>query len=201
MKFKAILVFICFLPATMVFSQGFKGGFLLGPTVTQVTGDKLAGYDKLGVMGGVFTEFPFTDRTTGRLEMYYIQKGSRHIPSDADYNKYVLSLQYVEVPVLFQYRFYKKWSFQAGLSFAYLISSKERDQNGVLSTIGRIPFKKFDISALGGFTYTINDKWMVGGRYSYSILFIRERPDFENISYHNRRQFNDVVQISMYYTF
>lgn len=199
---KNIILFLVFTSLIhFTFSQGFKGGLLLGPTVTQVTGDKLAGYDKLGVMGGVYTEYPFNDRTTGRLEMYYIQKGSRHIPSDVDYNKYVMSLQYVEVPIIYQYRFYKKFSFQTGLSFAYLFSSKEKDQNGTINSDGRIPFRKYDFSILGGLTYNINDKWVVGGRYSYSILYIREKPDFENISYHNRRQFNDVVQISMYYAF
>lgn len=201
MKKNIILISIFLSLVNIAFSQGFRGGLLLGATATQVTGDKLAGYDKLGVMGGVFTEFSFSERTTGRLEMYYIQKGSRHIPSDFDYNKYVMSLHYVEVPLIYQYRFYKKFSFQAGLSFAYLFSSKEKDQNGTINSDGRIPFRKFDFSVLGGFTYKLNDKWMASTRYSYSALYIREKPNFENISYHNYREFNDVVQISMYYSF
>lgn len=201
MKKNIILIAIFLSLVNFTFSQGFRGGLLLGATATQVTGDKLAGYDKLGVLGGVFTEFSFSERTTGRLEMYYIQKGSRHIPGEFDYNKYVMSLHYVEVPLIYQYRFYKKFSFQTGLSFAYLFSSKEKDQNGTINSDGRIPFRNYDFSLLGGFTYKINDAWMASARYAYSALYIREKPDFENISYHNRRQFNDVVQISMYFTF
>lgn len=202
MKIKTILFFLIFFNSITSFSQEFKGGFLLGPNATQVTGDKLAGYKKLGFNAGVFTEFVFDDRKSIRAEMYYIQKGSRKNPTEFDYNKYVMSLHYVEVPFIFQYRFYKSFSAQGGLSFAYLFKSKEKDQNGELNVNGRMPYSDFDFSANIGLLYSINDHWKVGGRMSYSFIYIREKPDFQvGLAFHDRRQYNDVAQISFYYAF
>lgn len=202
MKIKTILFSLIFFSSMASFSQEFKGGFLLGPTATQVTGDKLAGYKKLGFNAGLFTEFVFDDQKSVRAEMYYIQKGSRKNPSEVDYNKYVMSLHYVEVPFLFQYRFYRSFSAQGGLSFAYLFKSLEKDQNGELNINGRMPFRDFDFSANIGLLYSITENWKVGGRMSYSFIHIREKPNFQiGLAYHDRRQYNDVAQISFYYAF
>ncbi len=202
MNIKTTFLFLSIFTSTILFSQEFKGGFLLGPTATQVTGDKLGGYEKLGFNAGLYTQFNFDDRRSARVEMYYIQKGSRKIPTEFDYNKFVMSLHYVEVPFLFQYRFYKSLSAQGGLAFAYLFKSTEKDQNGILNDFGRVPFRDFDFTAQLGVMYDINKTWKVGGRMSYSFLHFRDMPPTQSgFLYHNRKQYNDVAQISFYYTF
>ena len=184
-----------------VFSQGFEGGLLVGPTATQVTGDMLSGYNKLGAMAGVFTQFVFDDRNSLRMEMYYIQKGARRVPSEYDPRKFLISLHYVEVPFIYQYRFYHKFSAQFGLSFAYLFKAYEKDLYGLVDPHGRKPFRNFDFSGQIGLNYQLSEKFHLGGRFSYSALFIREKPDFESVAFHNMRQFNDVLQLSVSYSF
>jgi opacity protein-like surface antigen len=188
-----LLSVVCFSNA-----QSFKGGVVVGLAATQVTGDKLSGYNHPGAQLGVFTELPVGKKSALRMEMYYIQKGSRKNSSEEDPNSYLQRLNYIEVPVIYQYKPFNKLSFHAGLSFAYLFSATEYEYGDKIEKVPQRAYNTMDFSIQGGGMWSFNDKWKISLNYSYSILPIRDMPTFSNMTYYDRKQFNDVVLISLF---
>ena len=179
-------------------AQSFKGGLVVGLAATQVTGDKLSGYNHPGAQLGVFTELPIGKKSALRMEMYYIQKGSRKNSSEVDPNSYLQRLNYVEVPIIYQYKPFNKLSFHAGLSYAYLFSASDYMNGDKMPSNFSDPRNSYDFSIHGGGTWTFNEKWSIGLSYSYSLLPIRGMPSGSGMFYHDRRQYNDVVLISLF---
>ena len=192
--FLVILLFIvCFSSA-----QSFKGGMVVGLAATQVTGDKLSGYNHPGVQLGVFTELPTGQKSALRMEMYYIQKGSRKNDTETNPGSYVQRLNYIEVPLIYQYKPFNKLSFHAGLSLAYLFSAIDKIDGDKVRSDAVDARNPFDFSIQGGGMWSFNDKWKISLNYSYSILPIRDAPTYSNMAYHDRKQYNDVVLISLF---
>jgi len=179
-------------------AQSFKGGLVMGLAATQVTGDKLSGYNHPGAQLGVFTELPIGTKSAMRFEMYYIQKGSRKNSSDRDPSSYVQRLNYIEVPIFYQYKPFNKLSFNAGLSLAYLFASSDLIDGDKMPSYFSDPRNKYDFSIQGGGIWSFNEKWRIKLNYSYSILPIRDMPSVSGMVYHDRKQYNDVVLISLY---
>lgn len=187
-----------FLTVSLTQAQSFKGGLVLGLAATQVTGDKLSGYNHPGVQAGVFTELPFGKKNALRMEMYYIQKGSRKNSSSTNPSSYVQRLNYVEVPLFYQYKPFNSLSFHAGLSFAYLFSAADYTDGDKMPSYFSDPRNKYDFSIQGGGAWSFNETWKIALTYSHSILPIRDMPTRTGMVYHDRRQYNDVVLISLY---
>ncbi|MFM9028678.1 MAG: hypothetical protein ACKOQ6_11910, partial [Bacteroidota bacterium] len=74
-------------PVSELQAQSFSSGIRFGMTATQVDGDTYEGFDKAGLLGGLFVERFMSDRFSLRMEMDYIQKGSRK-PLDKDVNSF-----------------------------------------------------------------------------------------------------------------
>jgi hypothetical protein len=201
-KIVSIISFIIALSATS-YSQDFRAGVQLGITGTQVTGDQLAGFNKAGLFGGFFVNRDIGNLGDGQLEINFIQKGSRKNahPDKGDYVKYLLRLNYVEVPVMYRFRIKNFLKIEAGVMFAYLINTKEFDIQGqVIPDPTVAGFKKYDLSAFAGLNYKINDKLSLSLRYSYSVLAIRPKPNSVTYRY-DSGQFNEVVCTSLQYNF
>ena len=105
------ICFICLLFTADAQEQRFFVGAKFGFSSSQVSGDELAGYNKAGLIGGLQCAMKFSKKWTLQFEMLFIQKGSKYRarPELGDPNYYRLQLNYMEVPVLFQYH-YKKQS-------------------------------------------------------------------------------------------
>lgn len=76
--YKYIFIFlgIIFSPLLLQ-SQNFKGGLIGGLTASQVDGDSYAGFDKLGIHGGVFVNTGFSELWGFQLEIKYAGRGAR----------------------------------------------------------------------------------------------------------------------------
>mgnify|MGYP002628937209 CR=1 FL=1 len=185
-------------------AQGFKAGIQLGITGTQVTGDRLSGYNKAGLFGGSFVNIPVGKLGDAQLEINFIQKGSRKNakPSDGIYTSFLLRLNYIEVPVMYRFDIWKQLKIEAGGQFAYLINSRQFDENGEFYEVPGVPdFNKYDISVLAGLNYKINDNWGFSFRYSYSVLAIRPKPFNNNGLNYDGGQYNDVLCTTFQYYF
>ena len=90
----------------------FKGGVLAGATTSQISGDNLAGFHKLGAMAGVFANCVLVEQPKFglklQMEMDFVMKGSHSFSRSGQavnpMAKYVLNLGYIEVPVLLRFR-------------------------------------------------------------------------------------------------
>jgi hypothetical protein len=87
------------------------------------------------------------------------------------------------------------------LSYAYLFSSSDIINQDKVSSNSVDPRNSYDISIQGGGAWKFSEKWSVALTYSYSLLPIREMPSMSNMAYHDRKQYNDVVLISVLYYF
>jgi hypothetical protein len=182
--------------------SNFKGGVRLGFSATQISGDNLAGYNKLGAYTGAFTNFPVSKDGKWKLQMElnFIMKGSStYTPKKSNAiltNKYVLTLFYTETPLLAKYNFYKGLEIETGPSFNFLFATKEIDAQGDLH---RSPFNVFELSYIVGISYLFKEHWGVNLRWSTSVFPVRI-PDWQ-YNEKIKKQYNDVLAFSLYYQF
>lgn len=162
-----------------------------GITGCQVHGDSYSGYDKLGGTAGVGVSYEFSKKFAASFGMLFIQKGAKHNqdPAKGDLHYYNLSLNYVELPLLFTYT-YKKLMIDVGASAGYLISYHEVNETGDIT--GYNPFKKMEYSVKGGIGYKLSERWFVNLRSSNSFITIRPYKIPSTIYYNNivARAFN-----------
>ena len=203
MKLKIFLLSIFLFIIVAGFSQQFNGGLMGGLSASQISGDNLSGYNKAGLYGGAFVNLKVNEKYGFQMELAYIQKGSQKNakPNKGDYTSYKLSLQYVEMPIMYQYYFRPKIIFQAGLYFGVHINSKEEDQNGVMNLPPDYPkFHKMELGGQIGVEYLLNKNFVVDLRLSNSILKVRAHKG-GGTYYLNRGQYNDVLMLSLRYQF
>jgi hypothetical protein len=77
--------------STNVSGQNFKSSAILGISTSQVSGDQLGGFHKVGLKLGLAVNHSINKATKGQFELYYIDKGS----NDQNSN-YQIDLSYVE---------------------------------------------------------------------------------------------------------
>lgn len=194
-----ISVFLLLL-SKISFSQRFKAGITGGFTTSQVSGDQLAGFNKSGFEFGGLVSSKLSQKFDLSFQIVFIQKGSKRPfnPDQGDFDYYKMSLNYIEVPVLFHYNFSKRFQFAAGPAFGTLISSKEEDESGTL--IYSKPFKKYDLSVQLGISYMLFNNFYLNLEGSNSLLPIRNA-GIEGGFKVGRDQFNSVLMFSFKYIF
>ena len=74
MKKTISLICICLI-CNDILSQSFDGGLLAGLTTSQISGDNLGGFNKLGVAIGFFTQRNISEKSKLKFELSYFQKG------------------------------------------------------------------------------------------------------------------------------
>lgn len=163
-----ILILLFIFTTLHTFGQGrFKAALLGGFNVSQVDGDNLYGYHKLGANAGVKAFAMFNEKFSLSFELLFAQKGSRSRTSQG--LGYKLTLNYAEIPVLFHYHDREKIIFGAGLSYSRFINYKRIEQ-GINTTDSAPPVYKRDIMAVAGITYFFSKRLGLNGRYAYSII-------------------------------
>lgn len=97
------------------------------------------------------------------FEPGFIQKGGRQ-KSSGDYIR--LNLNYIQLPILFDYYFVDNFYISIGPELSYLINAKLKS-----SDITDLYDRRFELSALVGINYRINDKLDVGLRYNHGLIY------------------------------
>ena len=190
----------------------FAGGVSVGGTASQISGDNLAGFHKVGATAGVFANCVLADQPKYglklQLEMNFVMKGSHSYTPPSQpvdpMSKYVLNLGYIEVPVLLRFRFARitirnvsDFEFEAGPAFGIHLYDRERN------AYGRIPdlpeFKWWELSLMGGLSYKYKNHHIFTLRYSNSILPVR-KPNWA-VNQTVKMQFNSVLYLIYSYQF
>lgn len=169
-KLKLFFCSILFLlSANSGHSQAFDGGILLGLNASQIDGDLLAGYNKLGLTGGVYVAFPISEKLKLGMELLYSQRGSRNeIRIGVASPQSSIHLQYIEIPVMIEMEDwyieeddYNKVKF--GLGFSYGNLFRVTTVNSGFNDNDLENFLPHDLSILGTATY------FVGPRLAFSV--------------------------------
>jgi len=176
-----VLLLGCLLLQTVTQAQSFIGGISAGASFSQIDGDKMAGYNKAGLIVGGFVNRQLGEKVSAQLEMLYIGKGSKRgaNPNKGIFDYRRISLYYIEVPVVLQFWYEKlNLTLEGGLSYGVLISSGEEDEYGETILVG--PFKKNELGLITGVSYQLSDAFAVGLRFAYSILPIASEIEIIN---------------------
>ena len=198
-----VIMMLSFIPLS---AQRFQGGLLAGITLSQVDGDSYAGYNKLGMQGGVFVKTRFEHNFGAQMEIRYAGRGARKPTSSEDTDIYKLTLHYIDVPLMITYSLKKKVVFDLGIVPGYLFGKKGEDNGGPLPQEFLVDYKSVDIAWLAGVNFLLTKNLMINLRYSYSLLSIN---DYENtpgnygpvgnLFGYNNGDYNNYITIGLYY--
>ena len=130
----------------------FKGSLLAGLNLSQIDGDRLAGFNQPGAAAGIQVNTIFSTRWEMSMALQFAQQGARRNLNDDPAAAYArIRLNRVEVPVMLQFN---EWKFQvgAGLSYSRLIRQRVLDslEEDVSDQIG---FRPDGLSYLFGGTF------------------------------------------------
>jgi len=197
------LIILLVLPAALT-AQRFNGGIIAGGLVSQVDGDNYGGYTKFGYLGGGLVSLKVSPHSSFQMELEYIQKGSR-INSDSTNSSttYLMRFHYLEVPLLYQYTFGKRFSLEAGPAMDVLLGSYEESDG--LETQSTIPLRNVTLAGIFGVSGYLSQHLKLNFRFNYSLLSIRETADTYPASYRyilwQKGQFNNVLSLSLLWYF
>jgi len=201
---KTLLLFCLLIPAG-IFAQRFNAGIMSGGHVSQVDGDTYDGYHKLGFLAGAYVSLRLSHHSSFQMEMQYIQKGSRFGGDSANMsvNTYLLRIHYLEIPVLYQYTFAKRFAAEIGPAMDVTLGSYE-ESNGqeVLNTV---PMRPVTLAGIIGVSGYITKNLKATFRFNYSLISIRNAtapypPGYRKILF-EWGQYNNVLQLSLSWDF
>ena len=190
---KRFLIFLLIILPISIFAQRFNGGIVAGFNASQIDGDFLFGYNKAGLMGGAFVFTDFTDKWKGQMEIRYSSKGSA---TPKDYYPIEKNLlRYIEIPLIVEYKLFKKVQLQAGASIGYLFYAKQDVGYGYENYAEKLNPTETAICA--GLNASFLDPLNFNLRYSYSIFPVFENYDLQ--SYGTGAWYNNVITFGIYY--
>lgn len=175
-----------------------RNGLYFGGVGAQIDGDQMSGYHKAGITGGLSSTVQLNSRWNVRLEVGYIQKGSRNRPdttitqfpdlganfqsmTSAQQQAYLAQfyqqqprqwlryrLNYVQLPVLVEYRGSEKVTAYAGVSFDRLLRATADYGYGYGPPLGS-QFRQTDIMGHLGVELGFARRWSATMRLMYSL--------------------------------
>lgn len=195
-------------------AQRFKGAVMGGMNISQVDGDEVFGFKKVGGHFGLAAILPIK-KFDITLETVFNQKGAREKPQyillDSNDNvkytgEYSLKLNYVEIPVLAHYTD-REW-ITAGLGFSYgrLVSSSEIEHGGAIPPYSdTVSFSKNDYNVLLDLQVRVWGQLKFNIRYAYSVVPIRTRT-YHDVIYQlkqpwERKQYNNLLTFRLVWVF
>lgn len=187
----------------MASGQEFNGGLMAGVATTQVAGDTYGGFHKAGIFAGGFVSYQVSPHSAFQMELEYFQKGSRENPdSTNNYDQYLFRVNYVELPVFYQYIVNKRFKIEAGPSLGFLINYYEEKNEYEIETNNPPAAVTFQVNL--GLYVNISPKLMFNIRTNNSMINIRSdntTGDVMRIFRGNYGQFNDALVFSFFYSF
>ena len=185
-------------------SQSFGGGTIFGISTSQVGGDDISGFNKAGLLLGVFANRKLSDLTAFQMEITYIQKGSNNPKmNEIDHPNYLkadISMSYIEIPFLIQYKQSDKINIEGGILLAWLINGYYNDFSGEIPS-ENLPFTEYDIGLFVGIDYKYSKKISLNSRISNSIIPIGSE-DYNTVNVFNSRlkgKYNSVISFALHY--
>lgn len=126
-----MILLICLLGmAGIAQAQRFEAGLVAGLNLSQLDGDRLAGFNKPGLNAGGKVATILSDRWQVSLEFLFSQQGSSRSKYDDPSSAYdKIRLNFVEVPVMINF---KEWKFHlsGGVSYNRLVDYQVIDALG-----------------------------------------------------------------------
>lgn len=169
-----IVTIIFFVIASVCSAQDFGAELMLGANFSQVDGDQLGGYNKLGANAGIQINRQVNDDWQGAFEVRFSMKGAKKVlDPEIPEPDLKLSYHYLEVPIIAKFTRYNRITPYAGLSLGINVFN-QRDENSIKTEEEAL--QPYEIGLLLGGTYHLTEKIGLDLRHSYSLVSIRDFP-------------------------
>jgi hypothetical protein len=196
----------------------FRGMVIAGFNMSQVDGDRMGGYYKFGFNGGVGAFAMIKKKFSISMELLYNMKGAKSQLSNAKYSSRNITLDYADIPIMFNFHDKHIAIFGGGFSIGGLIRKKQviYDDNGYeqpnlkYKVNGQDRFvtiesymnnyRGFDFQFVGHATFLIKRKIGIQARFGYSILGLG-KVRFPDGNLRDGQQRNNVLSLRMFYMF
>ncbi len=205
MRFYRILaiVLLCgILTTTNSHAQSFGGGLIAGMSTSQVAGDMLGGFNKIGLLAGAYTSLKIKENLKLQFEIVYIEKGSRN-PNMHEHNhpnseRIEINLSYIEMPLTVNLQQTENLGVELGIISAFNISAtwNRPYEKNILALNPQ--YKKYDLGVCAGINYHITDNIILNTRISNSIIPIRPHVSGATNNW-NKGQYNTVLSFAIHY--
>jgi len=170
-----IVILLLFVMYPESSGQRFKAMAIVGANASQIDGDNLYGFNKLGLSAGGRLSYANDKSIDYALEMLYSQRGSSvKFFNNADGDK--ISLNYIEIPLIVSIRDwyiekdgYYKVRAEGGISYGYLFGA-------AASGFNEEYFRKHDVSWLMAAGINFNKTWGMSLRYTASFYNMYKDP-------------------------
>ncbi len=154
----------------LTFAQDFKLGYIAGLTATQVDGDNLSGYNKIGPHLGIFVDRSLGNKLNLRAEFLFTIKGAKnYINIDNITDPLKTAFYYIEVPFMLNYKI-NKFQVEAGPSFGVLMYAFNNDKTGRYVTTAQ--YNRLDWEMNLGLSYSLKEQMVIYSRFAYSLTCI-----------------------------
>lgn len=194
-------------------AQVFKAGIAAGGNLTQVDGDELYGFKKLGLNAGPMVVLPFgkDKKWSVSIETLFNQKGSYqknvNYFSDSLDGFFKLVLDYADIPVLIHFKDKDFLNVGTGFSYGRLVRFGEWiGGDKVEWSREDWPYTEWDLNWIADFDVPLSKhyhKFRLNFRYCYSMIKLRDRIFNNPISNTDwqREQYNNVLTLRILYIF
>ena len=157
----------------------FKGGLRFGFNASQINGDYSAGYNKVGLYGGLQAQARLTEKNYLSTGIIFSQRGSAPGLLNSA-TAWAIKLNFIEVPLVFHItdwavpEGYSRMHAGLGLNYSRLIGAKAVLVPGF--TGNENYFNVDNVNWLAEATYFMNKNFGFGARYSRAINRLNNAP-------------------------
>jgi len=170
--------------------QLFVGYLAGGMNASQIAGDRMAGYKKVGGNAGVGSFIMYKPFLSNSIEIAYSMRGSQSSLKSNNSGFVKFAFDYVEIPVLINYHEEKVAIFQGGFTFARLVRKDLYDTNLLVLS----ETKDWDFAATVGAIFLIKERFGINIRANFSMNSMLKNKDADSKArnggwYHNALSF------------
>lgn len=179
-----------------------------GLNLAQIFGSGSQAFNHFGFGGGAKLGWRFSNRWSFDPEVLYSMKGAARNPDikNNDYYSFSVDLDYIDVPLLFNYHFKagKKLNFSVefGPAIGFLVRQKAYENGSAINSTNT-GFNIYDISLMAGLNYYLPKGFALNVRFQNSIVPIQPTSGTLpwGVSSINIGQLNSVLNFSLLYKF
>ncbi|GEN68604.1 porin family protein [Chryseobacterium rhizosphaerae] len=176
---KKQLLSLCIVMGTVAFAQstdGPKFGIKAGGNISGITGDDTQ--SKFGIYAGALVNIPVSKEFSIQPEIVYSSQGAKAKDSynvaGYRFTNMKQILNYINIPVMFQYNAAPKFYLEAGPEFGFLVNAKAKaDINGKpYDTSNKDSLKTFNFGLGIGLGYKFTPNLGINARYTAGLTDI-----------------------------
>ncbi|MFL5789520.1 MAG: porin family protein [Flavisolibacter sp.] len=163
------IVFLLFfsLFCSFLFAQNARFGFKGGLNISELTNNESGNTaSRAGFNAGALVNVPLTSNWSVQPEVVFSSQGGKYTVDNTEHKIY---LNYVNIPILFQYVIDNGFRLETGPQVGFLVSAKDKVGNIETGYITSSDFKNVDASWAFGLAYISPSGLGVDGRYNLGL--------------------------------